>query len=197
MALPKRLQFGLAQLGRKPEKDKSIAVLISADGLPSDGWKVLDQRTWRIGSVGSSTPWGDRAHEAGGIVAWRSFAQGESRWLWTQVLPYASPEDADSALQALPGPGSFMKNLRSQVQPTAEPRLLLDFEIPNTDGSLAIEQETDGPRGPTASRIAAGRVGSTVFACAFSGVEPWPWTEVVEIAALQARQIRDELDRLG
>ena len=79
MAIPKRLQFALAQLGPKPNRERSLSTLLDVDELPGNGWEVLDERTWRAGSIGKSTPWGDRAREAKDIVAWRSFAEGESR----------------------------------------------------------------------------------------------------------------------
>jgi hypothetical protein len=123
-------------------------------------------------------------------VAWRSFAQGRWRGLWTQVSPYASTDDAHLALQAVTYPGSFLSNLSSRVKKIAEPRLLMDLDIPGADESLAIEQDTDGPKGPATFIVTAGVVDSTVFVCAFFGETTWPWTEVGAIAARQARGIK-------
>jgi len=188
MALPKRLRFALAQLGPKPNGGASLSLLIDSDQLPGDAWSILDERTWRAGSIGKSTPWGDRARAAQAVVGWRSFVQGDNRWIWIEVLPYTSSEDARSALQALSYPGSFMKNLRAKSEVTSE-RILRDFEIPGSDASFAIELDADGLRAHSVCKIAAGIVDRTVFIATFTSWEPWPWPEVISVAAAQARRM--------
>jgi hypothetical protein len=43
MSVPRPLQFGLAQLSRKPNSGRSLSLLIIAEDLPGDGWRVIDE----------------------------------------------------------------------------------------------------------------------------------------------------------
>jgi hypothetical protein len=79
-----------------------LARLLAAADLPGGPWRVLDQRTWRTGTIGSPTLWGDRARQAGSVTAWRSFRDaGAERWAWIQIAPLASAGDAESALSGV------------------------------------------------------------------------------------------------
>ena len=83
MGIGKRLRFGLAQLGPKQGKGASLAMLIAPSDLPGSNWTLADERTWRAGTVGDSTPWSQRAKEAGCIAGWRSFKESSGqRWAW-------------------------------------------------------------------------------------------------------------------
>jgi hypothetical protein len=98
----RRLQFAAAQVGPKAGKNEVLARLLAAADLPGGPWRVLDQRTWRTGTIGSPTLWGDRARQAGSVTAWRSFRDaGAERWAWIQIAPLASAGDAESALSGV------------------------------------------------------------------------------------------------
>src|SRR5258708_24614603 len=98
----RRARFAVAQLGGKAGKRDVLASLLGCGDLPGGPWQIVDERTWRTGVTGPSTPWGERARQAGSLTAWRSFRDATaSRWAWVQVAPLAAAEDANHALTGI------------------------------------------------------------------------------------------------
>jgi hypothetical protein len=190
--VPRKLQFVAAQLGRKPGKGRVLSALLEISDLPGDRWTVKSQRTWRTGQTDNPSPAAIRARDAGSITAWRSFEEkGLSRWLWVQVTPTVSNDDAQAFIKDMPN--RFLKNsgaiaLRSE-------RTIEGNEIPGAEDVWCHEQETTALIGDGISMLAAGRVGELVFTLAASSLAGgWSWGDVTAIAARQAQRLNQPME---
>jgi hypothetical protein len=183
----RRLQFVAAQLGRKAGKNDVLARLLAANDLPGGPWRMLDQRTWRTGTIGSPTPWGDRAQQAGSITAWRSFSDADAkRSTWIQIASLVSADDAESALPGIGDRG--LANLGSRV------RLVSQADIPlrpftGASAVWAREQRTDGYGGPGLTLMLAGAVGHWLVIICLAGSPAWDWPSAAALAAHQAERL--------
>jgi len=180
----RRAQFVAAQLGRKAGKREVLACLLGAADLPGGAWVVLDERTWRTGVAGPSTPWGERARQAGSMTAWRSFRdETAERWAWNQVTPLASAEDARGALAEIGKRG--VPNLSAKVQLVSE----RDVDIEPFVGASAVwarEQQSHGRDGAGVALMLAGAVDNWLTVLSLSGTPAWDWQSASQLAALQA-----------
>ena len=190
MAIPKRIQFGLAQLGPKANKKAALSLILEAKDLPGEGWKRIDQRAWRAGILGAPTPWSERARASHNLVSFRSFEQvGASRWLFFQVNPLVSHEDAMAAL-ANHDLGSGLRNLRSEVT-IVDSYPIEGLSVPGFEAVRELDQNTTGPRGASKARSFYGVVGNTFILAAFSCLgDRWSWDEVHSIAQTQALRLK-------
>lgn len=183
----RRTRFAVAQLGRKPGKRDMLACLAGCGDLPGGPWQVVDQRTWRTGVTGLSTPWGERARQVGSVTAWRSFRDATaSRWAWVQVTPLASAEDARDALT---GTGErALNNLNSEVRLVSETDVPIE---PFTSASAvwAREQHTEGRDGPGVVLMLAAAVSEWLIVMCLSGTPAWDWQSASELAAVQAARL--------
>jgi hypothetical protein len=162
-------------------------MLLEKHELPGDGWKVTGGRTWRPGYGANPNERYQRANRTGEFIALRFFEQSDSgRWLWTQVMPFASPLDAIEALSDLP---DIVKgNPQRSVTMT---KTIEDQSIESVTHSLFFEQSSTGIEGPGVERFVAGSIERVVFTVACSKFnEAWPWSEVSVIAVNQANKIR-------
>jgi hypothetical protein len=142
----RRVQFVMAQLGRKAGKGEALGRLLSGNDLPDGPWRVMDQRTWRTGEVGPATVWGERAGQAGSVTAWRSFSHETApRWAWIQVIPMASEEDAGAALADVGE--RRLANLRSRVRLVSQRVVPVEL-FAGASAAWAREQHTEGRDGP-------------------------------------------------
>jgi hypothetical protein len=190
MPLPRRAQFAIAQLGSKRGADQSLARLLSADEIPGENWKKMDERSWRAGSIGPVTPWGQRSRAAKNVVGWRSFEkENGEKWIWIQVVPYVSNEDARSALGGATL-GDGIANLRAEVRLVAQ-KFIEDAECEGLDAVRVLIQDTSGPRGENTARMIYGVVGSFLIVMAITSYsDSWTDSEVSSTVNLQARRIR-------
>jgi hypothetical protein len=185
--VPRRVQFMTAQLGRKAGKGEALARLLSGNDLPDGPWRTADERTWRTGEIGSPTPWGQRARQAGSITAWRSFRhQTTRRWAWIQVIPTASEEDAGAALTDIRE--RVLANLGSRV------RLVSQRDVPvepfaGASAAWAREQYTEGRDGPGVALMLAGAVSHWLVIVCLSGTPTWDWPSASAVAELQAAHL--------
>lgn len=183
----RRARFVAAQLGRKPGKRDMLATLVGSGDLPGGSWQVADQRTWRTGVTGPSTPWGERARQAGSVTAWRSFRDATaSRWAWVQAAPLASAEDATEALSGIGE--RTLKNLNAEV------RLVSETDVPiqpfsRADAVWAREQHTEGRDGPGVVLMLAAAVSEWLIVICLSGTPVWDWQSASELAAVQAARL--------
>jgi hypothetical protein len=163
-------------------------MLVEPDALPGERWAVIDQRIWRTGQTSNPSEAAIRARAAGSITAWRSFEQKDlSRWLWTQVTPMVTEEDAQAFIADMPN--RLLKNLRSKVVVTSE-HAVENVEIPGADGVWCYEQATTGKLGDSMTMYGAARVGALVFALGASSlVGGWDWHAVTAVAAVQAERL--------
>lgn len=183
----RRVQFAIAQLGRKPGKDEVLASMLSADDLPNGPWRMMNQRTWRTGTVGPVTPWGERASQAGSVTGWRSFSHRTTpRWAWIQVIPLASANDAGAAVAVIGEQG--LANLRSRVQLVSERDVPLE-PFTGASGVWARERHTTGKDGPGVVLILAGAVTRWLVILCLSGTPVWDWSSASKLAALQAARL--------
>lgn len=190
VSFSRRLQFVAAQIGRKPDTALVLAMLVEPNDLPGERWAVIDQRTWRTGQTPNPSEAAIRAREAGSVTAWRSFEQkGASRWLWVQVTPTVSEEDARAFIADMPN--RFLKNLHAKAVVTSE-HAVEDVEIPGADDVWCFEQATTGKDGDSIAMYAAGRVGPLVFAVAASSLDGgWDWQAVTAVVAKQAERLSE------
>ena len=186
--LGQRLRFGMAQLGRKPGRFATLDALLDTADLPGDGWRQLDQRSWRAGEIDRGASWAKNARAAGSIVGWRSFQQAQPRrWLWTQMVVLPSPQDARAALDSLAGAG--LRNLRARVRVTAD----RDVAAPVVPGASAIrarEQLTDGRGGAGRVLMLSLLKDRALTVLAASGTDgAWDWADLTAIAESQVRRL--------
>lgn len=188
----RRLRFMWAQIGHKPGGARLQARLLSGDDLPGGHWRQIDQRTWRTG-VTSRTAWGDRARAEGSVTAWRSFRdQATGRWLWLQVMPLASAQDARTAVDEV---GDVqVRNLRATVRLVAEKDAGID-PFAGAGKIWSREYHTDGPDGPGTTFMLAGAVDEFVVVVSASGQPAWDWPSVSGLAASQARRLTEDATR--
>ena len=183
----RRARFAVAQLGGKAGKRDVLASLLGCGDLPGGPWQIVDERTWRTGVTGPSTPWGERARQAGSLTAWRSFRDATaSRWAWVQVAPLASAEDANDALTGI-GERALI-NLRAEVRLVSES----DMPIEPFTGASAVwarEQHTEGRDGPGVVLMLAGAVSERLLVLCLSGSPAWDWQSASELAAVQAARL--------
>ena len=184
MGALRRLRWVKATLGSKPGAETVLAALLSRGDLPSGRWKQLDERTWRTGEAGPETPWATRARDVGSVTAWRSFEDRDAtRWVWCQLTPLASPEDAASALGDLPS--RVLVNLRTEVNVVASTDVAPPV-LPGAEHVWAHEQTTTGPNGEGVVRYLAGTVGEKLFVlCSSGGPDTWAWPGIIRLAEAQ------------
>lgn len=181
MAAMRRARWVAAGLGRKPGKDLSLALLPSEAELPGGSWRRIDERTWRTGEADRGAEWAARARKLGSVTAWRSF-ECEERWLWVQASPLASGDDAALALHDLPS--RFLRNLAAEVT-VVESRDVPPPDLVGVSLAWAHEQFTTGPRGESAVRYLALRIGRVVgVACASGEPTVDHWSLLGSVGAL-------------
>lgn len=180
----KRLGFVAAQLASKPGARQMLARVVTADDLPSGGWSVIDERTWRTGVSRPATGWGKRARAAGSVTAWRSFeAAAAQRWCWVQVVPLVSEPDALSALEGIGDRG--LRNPRAAVTVLREHDVDIEA-FPGARRVWAHEHHTIGRDGEGVARMLAAACGAYVIVVSASGSPAWAWDSVVSVARRQA-----------
>lgn len=142
--------------------------------VPGDlgaGWRQVADRSWRSG-IGRSEA-AQRARAARSVTVWRSFRTTDrSGWLWCQVTPLGSEQDASEAMTRLGE--RYVRNVRAEVALRSE-RQLEPPHVPGADEVWAREQRTTGRAGEGASLLLGVRVGVVVGVVALSGrAASWP-----------------------
>ena len=174
-----------AKLGRKAGASRSLGYLPNVADLPGEGWRLLDESTWRTGwMLDKSSERAVRARKIKSVSAARSFEQyvssvGVLGGLSVQVAPYATEEDA---LDVLSRPKNVTSNPRSKVRKTDE-RSVDWIRVEGSPSIWAYEMETLGPKGEGVARHLMGTAGRIVFGLTAAGSsEMWSWEEVVSLA---------------
>jgi hypothetical protein len=188
-----KFKLVLAQLGPKPNRKHSLSMILNLDELPSSGWTMMSERSWRTGVTGNADEAIRRAREDGSITAWRSFEYSDKRRsMWIEVIPFASQSDAELEIPHLLT--KLMKNSHAKVSVMQETTVdgASTLGIPN---SVAKEQITNGKDGPGSAKYAAANVAEYMFAVAYSDFgETSSWDEIKVIAELQVNKIRGQLN---
>jgi hypothetical protein len=186
--VPTRIRFAIARLGTKAGKARSLNMLVGPSELPGEGWKVLDERTWRTGALGSASEWAKRARAAGSITAWRSFENSsDRRWLWLEVVPLASNSDSEAAVRDVPSRG-----MANAAAPSMQAqRDVANLAVPGVDNVWGVEQDVVTRQGePGQAKMLAGTHKATLLVVTASGlVAAWSWDDVSAIAALVSARI--------
>jgi len=174
-----------SSIGPKPGKRASLDFLVERDELPGDGWRQIDERTWRTGESGSDAGWAQRARERKSITGWRSFeSKPTPRWVWVQVVPLASTDDAREALAV--APSMTVANARFKGEVTTS----VEFEPPPVAGAFEtwanISEITLNGNTAVAVTVAA-VLGSALVVVSFSAPEEgFSGDDVNEVMAAQA-----------
>ena len=181
----------MAQLGHADAKKRSSDMVLEVAQLPGDRWIVLDQRSWRTGVSGIQTEEVIRAREAGSWSWLRSFQQSEpERWLWLQVVPFASSADAHAAIASVRS--ALLPNPRAKV--SVEREGVLDGSTVGLPHPWVFEQQTKGPSGVSNALYVADTEETVLYVVACSSLDGgWEWPEVGDLAALQSERIRARL----
>jgi len=188
VSVMKRLTWSLASFGRPRLRRQALELLIAVTDLPGTGWRELHTGSWRIGvGAGQSGPVAKRARKTGAFTAIRRFRNDEtSRGVMVQIIPLADSEDARAQVRE-----SRTSIVRWNGVTTLAERTIDDISVPMTDALLAWERlnEREG-YGQGYSRTIAANVGQRAFfvSCTSLG-EGCQWSEVVEIAASQAKRL--------
>ena len=163
-------------------------MLLGGADLVGHGWEVVEERTWPTGGLDPESEKSQRALEAGGITAWRSLAEaGSPRTAWFEVVPYASPADAELSLRQVPR--FFVGTDRPDETVVAE-RVVDDQVLPGSTDTWIYEKSTTGPRGDALARYVGGTVDHILFLTCFAGPEgTWSWADVLTLTALQVERI--------
>jgi hypothetical protein len=173
------------------EKSRSSReLLLEANDLPGNDWKVIGKRTWRTGTKGSKGEASQRARQAGSFTAWRQLEQTvpARRSIWLEVIPYVSADDAISVVPSLRA--GMLPNPHAEVK-VIEEREINDQQINGVTNQLVFEQLASGRKGSSVGRYVIASVENTVFVmgCSCYG-DYWPWSDVTSIAALQSERIQ-------
>jgi len=172
------------------EQKKMVAMLLESNELPGDHWKVSGESVFRPGHGRRRGGFSQFAGLAGAFTALRFFDQSSPRrWLWIQVYPYATEQDAVDVIPTLPD--RMIRNPRLSV---IERTMIDNFVIRGVSAPLIFEESTTGPEGPGIGRNIAGNVDHVVFMISsFKFGEAWPWDEVTSVAESQANKVRNVL----
>jgi hypothetical protein len=169
-------------------------MLVEPAELPGGNWRVLGQRSFRIGFYLGASEAARRARRDGAFAASRYFEQAPamSRYCWCEVLPYASTTDAESALLKLET--SIVRDRRTKT--TGAGRRVEPREAPEVAAyPFVYETPIVGKKGPSTPRMVGGNVENVVFVISCSEMGPgWPWIAVAPVAAAQELKIRSFLD---
>jgi hypothetical protein len=182
-------QLLIGQIGRRSEKARSLAMLVTVTDLPGSGWKKVAESGWRNG-ITSLRPVSRRAYGAGGFVALRRFSQQDPRRnLLVEVLPMANSEDAE--YQVRNGRSTLLRN---PADFCVEEREIEGVEVQGLVDPLIWEDVYDrrGQRGHHYNVY--GRIENIAFLVqgSFLG-DGWLWSDFLPVAVSQARKIRDHL----
>jgi hypothetical protein len=181
----------IAQIGLSSEqRDFSVSLLLTGDEL-GESWSAVADRSWRVGGPGlrsrrSRTAEGNRAREAGTVTAWRSFESPTSRrWMWIQVAPMASSEDAEA--YSLKIEDQFVPDPRA---PNA-PRRLDMVNIEDLSGARGWQHTSSSTEFNGIARAVSGCVGRVVLLmqCSWDG-DSWSAEKADSMVTLQTEKIR-------
>ncbi len=190
-----RLRLGAAQIGLKTRNATSLGMLLDVLDLPGTGWKVLDERTRRTGFSDPRAERSIRARAIGSVMASRSFHREDPyQALWTQVSPFDSIPDAQSAVGD--SRSSLLPNLGQRAIITYE-RAVGEVTPLGIEDPWVYEQSAESTWGSGVTRIVCGRVDRSVIAiaCTARDNNGWSWADISALATLQAEKVlRREFD---
>jgi hypothetical protein len=178
-----QMRWKTRRSARVPE---ALVRMLTAEEMPTAGWRVMDERTWRTG-IAPLSDTARRAREVGSITAWRSYEDSAgASWVWLQVVPMASPADAREALLGLKD--KMLANPRAKGEVVSEQDVEL-APFPGAQTVWAHEYHTTGRAGDGVARILAGAVGQDILVVSVSGSPEWDWAATSELAARQAKNL--------
>ena len=196
MKIQRRLRFGAAQVGRKSGKAESLGLLLQSEDMPGDGWRTLDERTWRTGVATPHSERSVRGAKIGSVTAWRSFARtGPDLGAWIQIVPFSSRLDAQSAVADVQV--SLLPNLRQQVKVVDE-RVIDGASIQGLETVWALDQTTVIATGPGTTTFVSGASDRFLLIFACSGPsEGWEWSQVEQFVRGKLKSFANRWVELG
>lgn len=184
------------------------SMLLRGEELPSSGWRLAYDRTWRVGeSPGKpldtpeefksrlefKSPEFVRAQQTGGYEAYRMFFKKSPLVeIALEVIAYASTEDAVSAV---PAQLAKMREKKRDSQ-TLKMENEVVKELPGIERAHFLERECIHLDEPCHVLVVAGNVEEIAFyvMCSHHG-EGWTWDAVLELSTLQTKKNRSSVDR--
>jgi hypothetical protein len=186
-------QLLLGQIGRRSEKKRSLAMLLTTSDLPGTGWSQIGQSGWRSGTGSVRGPVSRRAHKSGTFTALRRFRDEESRGLFIQVMPMPTSEDAES--QVRQGRFALMSN-RGVVR--LEEQEVLGVDVPGVVSSVLWEHLNTRGNVRGYQRFIYERVDNIAILISGSASgDGWAWNDLVPIATAQAMKVQAHLAKEG
>ena len=138
----------------------SFSLLLTPDELPGSGWTVVEERSWPTGGLDATSETGRRALEAGGITAWRRFADGQGHEAWVEVVPYATADDARVARVRVP---TYFVGVAPPGGTVVEELVVADRRVRGARRPVDPRQDDVGTRrrapGPDGGRCGRNRAG--------------------------------------
>jgi hypothetical protein len=178
---------------------RSRSSLPGPDDLPGDGWVVVEERSWRTGTMDPDSAKSRRARASDCTTAWRSLAQPNPvRRAWVEVVPYATAADAEVSLGQTPRffVGQAAAGVTITDEHVVDEQAICDLAKEHavssrSGGPWLFEQSATGPDGDTVTRY----VGVTVdramcLTCCAGAPATWSWGEVLGVAASLADGVR-------
>lgn len=132
-----------------------------------------------------------RARTAGGFIALRSFELAKtSKSLLTQIFPFSSTDDAESAT---PDRLAILRDRKIDKIVVSEERTI-DGEVIGGNRALYFERFHTHDGDPCVARSIVGNVGHVGFTITGSErPDGWTWTELTSVAQAQAQRIQKKL----
>jgi hypothetical protein len=164
-------------------------MLLDTRDVPMEKFNFRENRSFLTGfGDKSNDPIVKRARAIRSLTVWRIMRSSRSgRSLWVQLIPLASPEDAEvtlaNVLQGLRGDPLAPKMQNQTVT-------LENVSFEEVSSYVAIEQSSVSGEGGIRELILAGVVDSYEFVMGFGSEEDhWTWEEAIPIVRVQIQKI--------
>ena len=176
----------LGQIGNREKRRQSIEMLVGPESLPGSGWTLIKETAWRSGFRGRD-PRSLRARRTGEFVGHRVFRNQERHlYIWVEVVPYESIEDATEALPALQK--SMVKYPGRRI---TQNHVVEGMDVPEADQTFCFELEGTMRHRAWSQKFVAARLDRIISITAGSGLdEGWNRNDLLPVASAQTEKVR-------
>jgi hypothetical protein len=177
----------MIQANRSP-KATARAMLLTPGDFPDASWRQQWTRTRPMGTTGEDFAKRIQYKRPERFSAWRAFTgRDPQRWLWNQVLVFASSEDAVALL-----PTIMEKSIRNPryKQLVIRANVKEEFFLEGFDGTWAHETLSTGSKGRTLWCLLAGAFRNIVCVTSYSALgEDAKWDDLEMLCQIQRSRI--------